>query len=167
MPRPPTPPAPPHPSPQPSRHADPHGPVVRELPDGPGWHAAYQVMRELRPDLDEATFRARCREARARDDYTLYGAFAGGTLLGVMGVRRLTDLLHGEHLYVDDLVVTAAARSRGVGARLLAHAEALARAAGAAGVRLSTGIDHAEGRRFYEREGWSARAVVYKKGFGQ
>jgi GNAT superfamily N-acetyltransferase len=139
--------------------------TIRAITEGPDWSAAFAVMRELRPHLDEATFTARCREARARDGYTLWGAFDGGDLLAVLGVRLLVDLLHGPHLYVDDLVVTASARSRGLGPLLLAHAEALAREAGGLGLRLRTGIDYLPARRFYEREGWQARAVVYKKGF--
>ena len=138
---------------------------IRALPDGPAWDDAYVVMRELRPHVDHATFLHRCREAARRDGYTLYGAFDGGRLVGVMGMRELVDLLHGRHLYVDDLVVAEAARSRGVGSRLLACAEAIARERGGLGLRLCTGIDHAAGRRFYEREGWAARAVAYKKGF--
>ena len=139
---------------------------VREIPEGDGWADAFAVMRELRAHLDFETFSERCREARASDGYTLYGAYdEGGRLLGVMGVRTLVDLLHGRHLYVDDLVVTEAARSRGVGSRLLAHAERLAAEAGGVGLRLCTGIDHHAGRRFYEREGWTAKAVAFKKGF--
>lgn len=139
--------------------------VIREIPDGPDWPRAFVLMRQLRPHLELDDFVARCREAAARDAYTLWGAWDGDALLGVMGMRRLVDLLHGPHLYIDDLVVDERARSRGVGARLLAHAESLAAAAGGLGLRLCTGIDHEPGRRFYEREGWTARAVAYKKGF--
>ena len=138
---------------------------IRSLPDGPAWDDAWAVVRELRPHVDRDAFAALCREAARRDGYTLYGAFADGRLVGVMGMRELVDLVHGRHLYVDDLVVTAAVRSRGVGRRLLAHAEGVARERGGLGLRLCTGIDHAPGRRFYEREGWTARAVAYKKGF--
>lgn len=138
---------------------------IRPLPDGPAWDAAFAVLRELRPHVDHATFVAVCREAGRRDGYALHGAFDGGRLVAVMGMRELVDLLHGRHLYVDDLVVAEGARSRGVGRRLLAFAEEVARARGGLGLRLCTGIDHAAGRRFYEREGWTARAVAYKKGF--
>ena len=140
--------------------APPSAIAIRPLPDGPAWDDAWVVMRELRPHVDREAFVARCREAARRDGYALYGAFDDGRLVGVMGLRELVDLVHGRHLYVDDLVVTAAVRSRGVGSRLLAHAEALARERGGLGLRLCTGIDHAPGRRFYEREGGTARAVA-------
>ena len=138
---------------------------IRPLPDGPAWDDAWRVMRELRPHLDRDAFVALCRDAATRDGYTLHGALDGGRLVGVMGMRELVDLVHGRHLYVDDLVVAEGARSRGVGSRLLAHAERVARERGGLGLRLCTGVDNAPGRRFYEREGWVARAVAYKKGF--
>lgn len=126
---------------------------------------AYSLMRQLRPGLSESEFTARCELAAAQNGYTLYGAFDGDECLGVMGMRRIVDLLHGDHFYIDDLVVDERARSRGVGAQLLRHAEALAAQAGGLGLRLCTGIDYLPARRFYEREGWVARAVAYKKGF--
>lgn len=142
--------------------------VVAELPFGAAWAAVYPLIAQLRPHLREAEFLERVGRARAVAGYALYAAAAApdSAVLGVAGVRRVCDLLHGPHLYVDDLVVDAAARSRGVGARLLAHVEAVAAGSGALGVRLSTGIGHRAARRFYAREGWRALAVTYKKGFG-
>jgi GNAT superfamily N-acetyltransferase len=138
--------------------------AIRAIPEGPDWPAAYALVRQLRPALSEAEFTARARAAAAADGYTLYGAFDGPACVGVLGLRRLVDLLHGPHLYIDDLVVAEGVRSRGVGAALLRFAESLGAEAGV-GLRLCTGIDHWPARRFYEREGWAARAVAYKKGF--
>jgi len=138
---------------------------IREVGDGPEWRNAYAVMRQLRPHLSEAEFTARCREARDRDGYTVYGMFEEGACIAVLGMRRLVELLHGPHLYIDDLVVADGHRSRGLGAKLLRFAEQKAAEAGGLGLRLCTGIDYQPARRFYEREGWSALAVAYKKGF--
>jgi GNAT superfamily N-acetyltransferase len=122
-------------------------------------------MRQLRPHLTEAEFTARCREARERDDYTVYGMFEGAACIAVLGMRRLVDLLHGPHFYIADLVVADGHRSRGLGAELLRFAEQRAAEAGGLGLRLCTGIDYQPARKFYDREGWSALAVAYKKGF--
>ena len=138
---------------------------IREVVEGPEWPAAFALMRQLRGHLTEESFTARYREARDRDDYRLYGAFDEGGCRALLGIRRLVDLLHGPHLYIDDLVVDASVRSRGVGAALLAFAEGLAADAGGIGLRLCTGIDYEPARRFYDREGWKALAVAYKKGF--
>jgi GNAT superfamily N-acetyltransferase len=129
------------------------------------WPDVFPIVRELREHLTIDTYLSRCLAAAEADAYTLYGAFEDDRCVAVMGIRELTDLLHGRHLYIDDLVVTSAVRARGIGAELLRFAEALAASSGAAGVRLSTGADHHAGRRFYEREGWTLRAVTFKKGF--
>jgi GNAT superfamily N-acetyltransferase len=53
----------------------------------------------------------------------------------------------------------------GFGRQLLLYAEAYAAEAGSCGLRLCTGVANEAGFRFYEREGWELRAVVFKKGF--
>lgn len=138
---------------------------IRPIPEAAGWQAAFTLLVDLRPHLDFATFVERCRAAQMADAYTLYGAYQDGELVGVMGLRTLVDLLHGRHLYIDDLVVAPAVRSQGVGRQLLEFAERLAAEAGGVGLRLCTGIDHEPAKRFYVREGWSARAVAFKKMF--
>lgn len=56
-------------------------------------------------------------------------------------------------LYVQDLIVADAARSLGVGQRLLAEAAALARSRGAGYLRLSVDDDNVGAQRFYRRMG--------------
>ncbi len=140
--------------------------VIHEVVEGYDWPAAFALMRQLRPHLSEDEFTSRYREAHERDDYRLYGVFEDAQCVALIGIRRLVDFLHGPHLYIDDLVVADGARSRGLGARLLAFAETLAANSGGIGLRLCTGIDYQPARRFYDREGWKALAVAYKKGFG-
>ncbi|MDQ3069158.1 MAG: GNAT family N-acetyltransferase [Acidobacteriota bacterium] len=139
--------------------------MIQEVVEGEHWPAAYALMRQLRRALSQTDFTARYREAHRRDDYRLYGVFEDGQCVALLGIRRLVDFLHGPHLYIDDLVVADGARSRGLGATLLAFAERLSSDAGSAGLRLCTGIDYQPARRFYDREGWKALAVAYKKGF--
>ena len=68
---------------------------------------AFSVVRELRTELSEAEFKERVVAARAADGYRLWGVLHEGRLSGIMGARVLVDLVHGRHLYVDDLVVAA------------------------------------------------------------
>lgn len=126
--------------------------------------AAYALMKELRPHLSYAMFLER-RTWAAHQSYLLYGAFVADRLIGLIGWRTIVDMLHGRHLYIDDLVVAEAARSRGIGRALLGFAEDVAAREGCLGLRLCTGIDHDRGRQFYQREGWIPKAVAFKKGF--
>ncbi len=103
------------------------------------------------------------RHARAADGFTVVGIFEDGRCAALMGYRILHDLVHRKHVYVDDLVVTSAMRSKGYGAALLRHAENVAAREECRGLRLCTGVDNEAGRRFYEREGWTPRALAFKK----
>lgn len=125
---------------------------------------AFPVLKELRPDLTfEALRKLWSEEAAKPDGYRALGCFEGRDCVAYMGYRILDDFVHGRHVYVDDLVTKASLRSQGIGALLLGHAEAIAREARCVGLRLCTGIDNEAGKRFYEREGWALRAVVFKK----
>jgi ribosomal protein S18 acetylase RimI-like enzyme len=61
--------------------------------------------------------------------------------------------------YVDALAVAADARRQGVARALLADAEAIARAEGATGVSLDTGLENAPARRLYEASGYTQRDI--------
>ena len=124
---------------------------------------SYAVMKELRTSITLEDFTRLTQLAHAADGYRLVGREIGGKLVAVMGYRILHDLVHGSHLYVDDLVTTKDARSAGHGAELLRYAEAEARRLGLQGLRLCTGVENKEACRFYEREGWIARALAFKK----
>ncbi len=128
---------------------------------------AFLLLLELREKLTQTEFDATLAEAGAADGYRLVGAFVGSaerkSLVGLMGYRILTDFVHGRHLYIDDLVVTRHARSGGIGAAVLSWAEKEAKRLGILRLRLCTGVDNVAGKKFYEREGWVARAVAFKK----
>jgi ribosomal protein S18 acetylase RimI-like enzyme len=64
-------------------------------------------------------------------------------------VPVLTNLYYGRHAYVYDLVVTAEARPRGYGEKLLVHAEEFARQEGCGYIAVACG--RAEALRFYEK----------------
>ena len=61
--------------------------------------------------------------------------------------------------YVDALAVAEDARRQGVARALLADAEAIARAEGATGVSLDTGLENAAARRLYEASGFEQRDI--------
>lgn len=135
--------------------------VVLNIPDD--LEKAFPIVHELRTHLDLDEFKRLVSLAHAADGYRLVAREENRKTMAVMGYRILHDLVHGSHLYIDDLVTTRDARSQGHGAELLRWAEAEARRLGLSGLRLSTGIDNEAARRFYEREGWQLKSVVYKK----
>lgn len=123
----------------------------------------FGLLHQLRAELDWKTFLHHYGAARAQSAYELRGWFDGETCVAVMGYRVLTDFVHGPHLYIDDLVVDESRRSSGLGAKLLTWAEAEAADRKLSGLRLCTGVGNERGIRFYEKHGWAARAVAFKK----
>lgn len=136
---------------------------IKKLSTDQELRQAFRVLRELRTTLDWETFTSIYRCAERADGYCLVGLFSNNELVGVMGMRILFDFVHGKHVYIDDLVVSGAMRSKGMGRALLKYAEEYASEMDCRKLRLSTGTENTRGMAFYEREGWTLRSVTYKK----
>ncbi len=124
---------------------------------------AHPVMKELRTNLEYDVFVDIYEKAHQASRYEMVAAEKDDQIVGLMGYRILHDYVHGKHVYIDDLVTTEAVRSQGVGAQLLKYAESIAEKNDCKNLRLCTGIENEQGKKFYERNGWNLRAVVYKK----
>ena len=125
--------------------------------------SVYELMRQLRPHISSEQFVDLYRQASKTNQYTLYAYYEADHCIGLMGIRYMHDYVHQYHLYIDDLVVSETNRSKGTGAKLLKFAEELAQKKGCTGLRLCTGVENKAAMRFYERENWKSRAVVFKK----
>lgn len=123
----------------------------------------YPVMKELRGNLEYQTFSDIYQAAHKADGYEIIALKQSDQVVALMGYRFLYDYVHGKHVYIDDLVTTAAIRSQGAGAKLLKYAEKIAEKNNCKNLRLCTGIENEQGKKFYERNGWNLRAIVYKK----
>lgn len=134
------------------------------------------VLRELRPHLTEDLFReiyaegygqglrfsAAYSPANGEDE----GRSEGGVCVGAAGWRIVATTVAVRKLYVDDLVTAEAARSQGVGHALLAHLEAIARAAGCTSLNLDSGTHRTDAHRFYFRERMAVTAFNFDKKLG-
>ncbi len=125
--------------------------------------SVYSVLKELRPHISEEQFKFIYEKARETDQFSFYGYYENESCIGLMGIRYLYDYVHQFHLYIDDLVVLPSQQSKGIGADLLKFAERLAKEKNCTGLRLCTGVENERGKSFYVREGWTARALAYKK----
>ena len=80
---------------------------LRHVESDQDFHAAFAVMRELRPHLvDAAAFVAQV-ERQAVQGYRLLAAWQGTELVGLAGYRFQENLIYGRFVYIDDLVTTA------------------------------------------------------------
>ena len=84
-------------------------------------------------------------------------------VLGLAVWRSAENTFAGRYMYIDDLVTDQGRRSSGVGQRLLARCEELARAMGCVELVLDSGVQRADAHRFYFRERFSISAFNFRK----
>ncbi|MGZ3773059.1 MAG: GNAT family N-acetyltransferase [Pseudobdellovibrionaceae bacterium] len=123
----------------------------------------YPLIKELRVNLSLEDFLGIYEYANTKNDYQIVAIEKEQTVIALMGYRILYDFVHGKHLYIDDLIITKVERNKGYGRILLTYAETIAKESQCNGLRLCTGIDNENGKKFYERQNWKLRAVVFKK----
>ncbi len=112
----------------------------------------FAVLSELRPHLQESTFVAMVRDMETQG-YRLVFIEDGGAVVAVAGYRIFTSLVMGRNLYVDDLVTSDKARSKGYGKALMDWLRDFARESGCAYLHLDSGTQRHRAHRFYLREG--------------
>lgn len=120
--------------------------TTRESADLAPYLAAYDAMQ------DEGGNQSIVGEADGRVVATYQLTFISG--LSLKATRRAQ---------VESVRVAADLRSRGIGAALMADAEARARAAGCGLIQLTTNRDRAQAHAFYVREGYQPSHVGFKK----
>lgn len=123
---------------------------------------AFPIMQQLRSHLTYDKFCGLLIQM-AKEDYKLWAAIENNFMIGLVSSRLYTDLVRGPHIYVDDLVISEKARSRGVGAKLLNHLEQLSLNEGQGLLRLCCGLENNGGLKFYRKEGWNERAIALVK----
>lgn len=126
---------------------------IEEIDDA-GLPQTWPVMAQLRPDLSEADYIAMVDRMCVTDGFRVFAAMRDGAVVGVAGVRPMELLYCGRILQIDDLVVSDAKRSTGVGKALVDHVKAVARNERRGEVHLDSGLGRAEAHRFYDREGF-------------
>ena len=99
-------------------------------------------------------------------DHHLVVAVAGGKVVGSLHVMIFRHLGHGLHpaAIVENVVVSASQRSRGIGELLIVEAVRIARRRGCYKLSLTTNVKRARAHRFYERLGWRPSHFGYSLG---
>jgi GNAT superfamily N-acetyltransferase len=101
----------------------------------------------------------------ASPDNELYVAEADGRVVGTFQLTFIPNLTGRGALRVkvESVKVSALLRSRGIGARMMAFAEAAARSRGARMLELTSNRTRQDAHRFYERLGYERSHVGFKK----
>lgn len=115
-----------------------------------------------------ADYRAAFATIRAHPDHALYVARRDGAVVGTFLLSFLPGLTGRGmlHAQLRAVQVRADLRSLGIGARMVAFAEAEARARGAGVVELTSNLSRTHAHRFYERLGYAKSHAGFKKRLG-
>jgi GNAT superfamily N-acetyltransferase len=108
----------------------------------------FPILRQLRPHLLEGKFLSAVRRQLA-GGYILVFLEADNEIQSVAGYRYIDNLLSGRILYIDDLVTSDLARSRGWGKKLFEWLVDQARENGCQALELDSGVQRFEAHRFY------------------
>ena len=119
-------------------------------PDAELWNVALPVLQELRASRTPEQLRESIRDGAAQG-LRFLAALDGERCLGIAGWRLVVNTSAGQKLYIDDLVTTASARSRGIGMLILDELQTRARATGCSSMELDSGVQRFEAHRFYLR----------------
>ena len=127
-------------------------PDIRTIVGDTELRAAWPVVSQLRPELDEARFLAQmhrqiaegCRATVAYDARGVPRAFACWRVMEMLAV--------GLHVYVDDLITDEAVRGQGYGKAMLDGLKAEARRLGCRRLQLDSGTHRQDAHAFYLRE---------------
>jgi ribosomal protein S18 acetylase RimI-like enzyme len=127
--------------------------------------ACFEAMRSLRHDLKTRNrFVEQISRQRREAGYVLLAARdEQHNILGVAGFRVLENLMHGVHIYVDDLVTLEQYRGRGVGTELMRLILSRARDIRCKKILLDTGTENEMAHLFYSRLGFSKTAYRFSK----
>lgn len=111
----------------------------------------FPVLLELRPHLVEAEFVAQVRR-QAQHGFRIGYLSEEDAVKAVAGFRLTESLFAGPFLYVDDLITTESARSKGYGGALFGWLVDYARAHGCRSIELDSGVQRFAAHRFYLRQ---------------
>lgn len=105
-------------------------------------------------------------DRNAPDSFVEVAVDAAETIQGVILVTLREELMsHAPSAHLEAIVVAPPARGQGLGKKLLAHAETMAKAAGATSLSLHVFANNVRARALYDHEGYDSELIRAIKWF--
>ena len=122
-------------------------------------------MSELRTKLRKSDFLKTIRHMES-EGYRLAFIEDDGKIVSIAGYRICTNLFMGKHLYVDDLVTSDTARSKGYGEQIVKWLRNEARKEACNVFHLDSGTQRGGAHRFYFRQGFTIASYHFAEELG-
>ncbi len=122
----------------------------------------FDVMSELRTHLTSEDFLQTIRHMES-EGFRLAYVEDADAVVAVAGYRIYTNLFLGKNLYVDDLVTSASARSKGYGKEMLDWLRDKARDAGCLSFHLDSGTARGRAHKFYFNQGFTISSYHFSE----
>jgi GNAT superfamily N-acetyltransferase len=138
-------------------------PLIRRAHAG-DFDRIYPLFEQLWPTMtiDRPGLLAVFAHGAASDTDVYFCAEADGKIIGFCSYVIVDNLWQaGRIAYVTALVVDEAARSRGIGAKLIEEVVNEARSLGLKRVELDSGFPRERAHKFYEKLGFEKRAYLF------
>lgn len=137
--------------------------VFSEVTEPGELQRVFPVIQQLRPSL---TALSQLQEYWLRVQpagYRLLAVEKDGDVVAAVSFRIQENLVHGRHLYLEDLVSDALVRGNGVGERVMQHMRRIACAENCVKMVLDTSLSNTLAHRFYYRHGLLASSLRFQQ----
>lgn len=124
--------------------------------------ATFDVMRQLRPQIERTSYVSLIRDLMASDNLKLLALTDDNVVRAVASYRVMNMIYCGRLLYIDDLVTDERVRSKGYGSKILARLRAEAEALDCSEIQLISRTIREQAHRFYFREGFGIECFQFR-----
>lgn len=122
----------------------------------------WPLLRQLNPDVTEAWLDEVLDDMLAHG-YRMVAVLDGTTVVGVSGIWTSTKIYSGKYLEMDNVVVAASHRSKGIGSLMTEYIIALALREGCRTMMLDAYMSNHKAHLFYERVGFERKGYHFVK----
>jgi GNAT superfamily N-acetyltransferase len=119
------------------------------------------VLQELYPSLTPENYLADLKEMLPNNRYGQVAVFDGDTCVGVSGFWIGTKLWCGKYLEIDNLVVSAKVRSKGVGKMIFDYLAEKAKQEECSMVSLDSYTSNFKAHKFFYNEGFAPKGFHF------
>jgi GNAT superfamily N-acetyltransferase len=119
------------------------------------------VLKELYPSLTPENYLADLKEMLPNNRYGQVAVFDGDTCIGVSGYWIGTKLWCGKYLEIDNLVVSAKVRSKGVGKMIFGYLAEKAQQEECSMVSLDSYTSNFKAHKFFYNEGFAPKGFHF------